>query len=108
MPGDHHNMPSFAKISGWSGTVNGWSKLKDRIPDHEKTLAHQKFYVAWKSRISKGVGPGLVDTLFAQKIQAEVKNCRGSQKNLGLHPISWKKWCIFPRFIPCLWRCFQN
>ena len=82
MPGDHHNIPSFAKTSGWSGAVNGWSKLKDRIPDHEKTLAHQKFYVAWKSRISKGVGPGLVDTLFAQKIQAEVKNCKEVLKRI--------------------------
>ena len=48
----------LVSINGWSSDV-GWKKLYDRVPEHEKSVAHRESYVEWREverRLKKDAG----------------------------------------------------
>ena len=56
----------LASANGW-GTAQKWRKLFDRLPEHEHSTAHKKYYLAWREterRLGESSGVDMLNDKF--------------------------------------------
>ena len=72
---DHSGISSFAKHPGWD-IQKGWRKLKDKIPDHEKSNYHKSNYIAWRNAVQSVQASKSIDSHIMDNLKNEVGKWR--------------------------------
>lgn len=71
----------FYKPEGY-GIDKTWSKLYDRIPEHENSLNHKNFYVQWKTLDTSQKNDTSIEFLVLENLKNEKKRWRQLLKRL--------------------------
>ena len=71
---DHCGISALAKHPGWD-IHKTWKKLKDKIPEHEKSICHKNNYVAWRNAIKSAQASKSINN-YIDNLKTEIEKWR--------------------------------
>ena len=72
---DYCGISALAKHPGWD-IHKTLRKLKDKIPEHEKSICHKNNYIAWRNAIKSAQASKSINNYIIDNLKTEIKKWR--------------------------------